>query len=214
MKKIIVTAFAIGIMMPLTAHAGYMYTTVNGGWGKLTDSTFHLPVGFVAAPKHPIDVGFNSGLLISGGIGYDFGNIRAEGVIQYQKNQVNTLTIPGYWADGGGHVTNESFMLNGYYDISPHSRICPFFTAGVGVDRVKVINLSAWNNTPSAVNLGSSDDTVFAWQVGAGLAFAVSEQASVDITYRYFGTSSPDFDGVSAEIGSNDITLGLRVNFF
>lgn len=203
MKKIIVTAFVIGIMAPSTVHAGYMYATVNAGLGKLTDSTFAFP-----APEFPIDVDFNAGMLLNGGVGYNFGNIRAEGVIQYQKNQVNTLTIPGHWADGGGHVTNASFMLNGYYDISPHSKINPFITVGIGVDRVKVEDLSIWS-----ISMGSSDDTVFAWQVGAGLAFAISDKISLDATYRYFGTSTPDFDGVPAEIGSNNISLGVRYNF-
>ena len=60
---------------------------------------------------------------------------------------------------------------------------------------------------------GDEDDSVFAYQVGAGIGYAVSDQATIDLKYRYFATEDPDFGGVDAEVASHNIYLGIRVNF-
>ena len=99
-------------------------------------------------------------------------------------------------------------MLNGYFDINMDSAIEPFITAGVGYAKVEFNDVSV-----AGISVGDSDDSVFAWQIGAGLGYALNNMASLDVTYRYFATSDPNFDGTDAEIGSHNVSLGIRYNF-
>ncbi len=59
----------------------------------------------------------------------------------------------------------------------------------------------------------NDDDTVFAYQVGAGVGYAVTEKVSFDVKYRYFATSDPEFDTTKAEYSSHNVYAGIRVTF-
>jgi outer membrane autotransporter protein len=86
------------------------------------------------------------------------------------------------------------------------SIITPYLMAGVGGENVGV----------DGTYLGfsySEDETVFAGQVGAGLASAVSENVSIDTEYRYFRAKNPEFDGVEAEISGHRLQVGVRYTF-
>ena len=62
------------------------------------------------------------------------------------------------------------------------------------------------------LNLDGSD-TVFAWQFGAGVGYALTKQWTLDFKYRYFDTDKPDFDRAEAELSSHNFTLGIRFDF-
>jgi len=69
-------------------------------------------------------------------------------------------------------------------------------------------------SVPGIGTLTSSvDDTVFAYQVGTGVSFAVNEKVSLDLNYRYFATSDPNFEGIETEYSSHNVYAGIRVSF-
>lgn len=198
MKKILVTIFAIGIMVPATAQAENWYVTADGGVALLNDSTSTDDLGFSYNSE------YNAGFLLDGGFGYDFGSVRAEAVVHYQRNNLDK--IEDMSADGD--VSGTAVMVNGYYDFMTSYGFEPFLTAGLGWAKVKANDIKV-----NGVRVLDDDDTVFAWQVGAGVGIAVSGNAFVDLTYRYFATSDPTFDGVDSEIKGNNFSLGIRYNF-
>ncbi len=57
------------------------------------------------------------------------------------------------------------------------------------------------------------EDSVMAYQVGAGLAFQINPHFSIDLKYRYFATENPEFDGIEAKLASHNVYCGFRVNF-
>ena len=57
------------------------------------------------------------------------------------------------------------------------------------------------------------DDIVFAYQLGAGIGYGISENLTIQAGYRYFATADPDFSGTEAEVASHDIYLGMRFYF-
>jgi opacity protein-like surface antigen len=59
----------------------------------------------------------------------------------------------------------------------------------------------------------NSDDTVFAYQVGVGMSFDISEKTSLDLRYRYLGASDPEYDGMELEYSGHSIICGLRFYF-
>ncbi len=136
---------------------------------------------------------------------------------------------------GGGSgidlkVTTKSsitaLFANAYYDINTGTAFTPYVGAGLGVawNSLSLDNLTlAVPGTGSFGGVGVSNKTTaqFAWNVGAGVAYAFTDNISVDLGYRYaqFGKGK-----TKTVIGMYDIkstrptamhqfVLGLRVTF-
>lgn len=160
-----------------------------------------------------------SGAALAAAMGYDFGNsIRLEGEISYQKNDMDKFTV----SSGGmsasidlkGDTTSTALLVNAYYDFSNTSILTPFVTAGCGFAKVKSEITGSDAAAEEGIELqGSSDDTVFAYQIGAGIAYAVSETFGIDAKYRYFATSDLDFEGSTVEFSSHNFYFGVRLSF-
>ncbi len=126
-------------------------------------------------------------------------------------------------------------MANIIYDFFPESSFHPFVGAGVGVDYNKarvggIIRVPAFAQNVYAnpeFFHAKSEKTHFAWQVIGGVAFDLSEQWAVDLTYRGLGShqnlqtvSIPTGGGVALPLGEfnhrtwdNTVTIGLRYMF-
>lgn len=167
----------------------------------LTDST---------VPGFTLTTEYNSGWALGAALGYDFNMFRVEGEISYQKNDVDKLGAMGVSLDATGDVTAFSFLVNGYFDFINNSPFTPYISAGLGCARVE---FNDFNISGSGFPSASDDDTVFAYQIGAGIGYAVNEKVTIDLKYRYFATENPEFDTTEAEFASNNILLGVRVNF-
>ncbi len=60
---------------------------------------------------------------------------------------------------------------------------------------------------------GYGNDTVLAYQISLGLGYAIREDATIDVRYRYSSALDPEFEGVEIEAASHNVLLGLRVRF-
>lgn len=58
-----------------------------------------------------------------------------------------------------------------------------------------------------------AQDDVLAYQLAAGLAFAVSDSMKIDIQYRLFGTDNPEFKELDGEYMTHNLMIGLRSSF-
>jgi opacity protein-like surface antigen len=156
---------------------------------------------------------------LGAGIGYIFDNFRIEGKISYQDNDIDRATTKSVTLNGvdqglsgpemiNGSLSILTFMANGYFDFNNDSNFTPYLTAGMGMANVEIDGTS-------------TDDTVFAYQIGAGVGYALSETVSIDFGYRYLGTTDYEYAGtvlsvpIKAEdsIGSHNFTLGMRFAF-
>ena len=45
---------------------------------------------------------------------------------------------------------------------------------------------------------------------GGGIGYEINDKMTVDLGYRYFATADPDFNGLDAEYGSHNVTIGIR----
>lgn len=154
------------------------------------------------------DTEYDTGMVIEGAVGYDFGMFRVEGEIGYRKNDVDKFSAFGVSVAGGGDVDTLSLMANGYFDIETKSGLTPFFGAGIGYAKVSANDFSV-----GGITIGSEDDSVFAYQFGLGLGYSVTKNWIIDIAYKYFATDDPDFEGTKAEYDSHNITIGFRYAF-
>jgi len=144
----------------------------------------------------------NTGGALGVAVGYDYGNnIRAELEIAYQKNDSSNLT---------GDTSSTALLLNGYYNLTSEGAFTPFMSGGLGFAKVEMNDV----NVPrSGIPRLNNSDTVFAYQLGLGIGYAVNKKVTVDVKYRYFATSDANVDAATAEYRSNNIYIGVRVGF-
>ena len=164
-----------------------------------------------AVPGITFDIESDSGLALGVAVGYRLANnIRIEGEVAYQKNDFDKVSALGVDFDLTGDVSNLAFLLNSYYDFANESAFTPFISVGIGFANVEVNDMNVPGlGTPEY----SDDDTVFAYQVGAGVGYAVNDKVSLDVKYRYFATSDLEFDTTEVEYSSHNVYAGIRVAF-
>ncbi|HEX9881478.1 MAG TPA: outer membrane beta-barrel protein [Hyphomicrobium sp.] len=115
-------------------------------------------------------------------------------------------------------------LANAYWDIATWCGFTPYVGAGIGFATLTVDGLKDVNVPANSVFFGASNTTTnFAWAIHAGVAYDVSPQFAIDLSYRYadLGNASSGvvtaYDGSSSysevairDITSNDLLLGVR----
>ena len=209
MKKNLLIIFVILMTLFLAApvySAEGLYVSGYFGFAMasnsdLTDST---------VPGVTVNTEFDTGPALGAALGYDFNKFRVEGEISYQKNDVSQIGSQGVLLNNTGKVTAFSFLINGYYDFINKSAFTPYISAGLGFAQVEFNDLDISGLGFSGSN---DEDTVFAYQVGIGLGYAVTEKITIDVRYRYIGTEDSEYDTTKAEFASNNLLFGVRVSF-
>jgi len=131
-----------------------------------------------------------------------------------------TTCYDGYDAN----VSNAVFLANGYFDIGTWYGITPFFGAGVGFSHNQISGL-----TDRGTGFGQAPDNGkfdFAWALMAGLAYSVTPNFKIEMSYRYLDMGSVQSGGIQCfntascsqefqnfKLASNDIRIGFRYMF-
>ncbi len=228
MKKILVAVLALGVvgfasgaMAADEAVGAPVKIYVGGNFGMNMGTDFDLYGGDNTASA---EVENDTGVVISASVGVAFRTIpvRAEFEFSYTSNDLDSfaftdisglsdLVITGIDADR----SSTYYMLYGYYDIETDSPCTPFVTAGLAL---------AYNqlngDTVTVAGVGEVDleldrsETVFAWQVGAGVEYTFTENVSMNLQYRYLGHDGiENDDGYGDDWGNNNVTVGVRYTF-
>lgn len=161
-------------------------------------------------------VEFDPGISVGGTAGYDFGIVRLEGELSYKHAEIGAITDKdGFrFRNVDGNIGAGAMMFNGFFDLHNNSRITPYLGGGIGF-----AGLHLSDTTSLGVPLyGEADDTVFAYQLGAGVEIDLNRFSSLDIGYRYFVTDRATFDSdldisTSLKFESHNATLGFRFKF-
>lgn len=219
MKKHLVLLVALAVFLPLSsfaADAEGLYVGGNLGMAIPSDAD-------VEYSDATVTIESDLGLALGAAVGYAFENIRVEGEIAWQKNDFDKASNSwGQELELEGDISSLAFLLNGYYDFRNSSAFTPFATAGIGMARIDVddMKVSDIRVPASEAPEASGHDTVFAFQLGFGVSYAVSDSISLDVKYRYFRTQDPEFEGdasdpdpAEAEYSSHNIYAGIRVFF-
>jgi opacity protein-like surface antigen len=154
--------------------------------GSSTDSTFGGSIAF----------------------GYDFEKkfsvpIRAEveyAAFSQAENKRNYTAIYGTTTEHGTVKQTfgiQTLFVNAYWDIPTGTEFTPYVGAGLGagfintkgkdsgVETIGGVVNETWNDST-----GSKTVTNFAWNVGAGLGYDLTDYATVDLGYRFAGLGS------------------------
>jgi outer membrane autotransporter protein len=194
--------------------AGF-YLGVSGGLNFLSDTEIDTALGAV-------DNEYDGGFVLSGQAGYDsgriwqYGSLRGELELSYRENEIDQHVLGGTSLPGStGTASATALMANLFHDFETGTPLTPYVGGGIGY---------AWNELDNfgvtGLDVLDDDDSGFAWQLGAGLGFAVTEQATVSLDYRYFSTSADlkttaaaGSVGNQVDLDSHTVMLGLRYRF-
>jgi opacity protein-like surface antigen len=165
-----------------------------------------------------LDPGFNVGVAT----GFDFGYLRLEGEFSYKEADIKSITDKAgvaQFRDVDGTLSAAAFLVNAFFDIHNDTPVTPYVGGGVGVATVHITDTFATNASNQRVRMYPQDDqTVFAYQVGAGIGIALNRRYSLDVGYRYFNTDKANFSGdqltaSGIRFESHNATVGFRMTF-
>jgi OOP family OmpA-OmpF porin len=162
---------------------------------------------------------FNPAFTGSAVLGWDFepGNPVGEGRVELEytrrSNPLDQVKFVEGSFKGGGNVTVDSLLVNAFGVLHSDSRWSPYLGAGVGAARIEASDL-----TVTGQPLSNSSAFVLAYQLGAGVDYALTDHLNLDLGYRLFSSSNPKFteaNGRKFEMDylSHNVVLGLRVGF-
>lgn len=211
MKKVL-CASLIAASCVFTANAfGAQGMYVSGDVGVALQNDIDVDV---PNAREDISLEFETGWAGIGAIGYRIENFRAEAELGYQANDYDQAEFLGYGIALSGDVTTTTFLANAYYDFFNGSKWTPFLTAGLGMAKVEVNDMMILGDSAS----WSEDDTVFAWQVGAGVSYAVNQNFDLELKYRFQMTDNLELADYNDRLtvdgpSTHNIYLGARFMF-
>jgi opacity protein-like surface antigen len=218
----------IGAGASWTGSTGNNSTSYNGSWttGETFAGTF--------TPKLDLGAGFAG----EAGVGYDFGDVRAELTYVYKGSSVGDITGSGsesgtlngqvysnfpynFTLSGNGTVSTNSVFVSGYYDISTKSKFTPYVGGGLGYTNVSIptqtgnATLSGGGITATQpVNVQGGSAGAFGYQAKAGVSYAASEKADVFLEGTYQGSTGVSVNTISySPLNAFGLRAGVRFRF-
>jgi opacity protein-like surface antigen len=162
------------------------------------------------------DPGTHTGVVLGFDLADSYPNIgtgRMELEASLRQSDAERITFSEGPLPATGKVRVESLLLNTFGEYRESAPWLPYFGVGAGVARVRMENVSVLGET-----IVDDEDTVFAWQVGAGLGLQAFRHLAFDLGYRYFQAHQPKFtdsEGVEsrARYRAHSVLLGARLMF-
>jgi opacity protein-like surface antigen len=230
-------ASAADFEMPPAEPQGWgWYLSVFGGWSMPTDEVefgYSSVIGPTTAISATANVDLDDGFMAGAALGVQFnewlrGEVEASGHWHDAEGQGTVIVDPPtvaastsfYNIEGDGDAL---FVLaNLWVDLPLGDIIRPYIGGGIGFGRLE-LDLHARSTTAPTTGFVVVDDSDwgFAYQVGAGIAFNVSQHLALDIGYRFKAINNLDFEadpvigGFDFEVDyeSHNVLAGLRVGF-
>lgn len=199
MKKAVLAAIFLLLATVLPAAAQGPYVGIAGGLNIVHDSDVDLPDD---NPEIEYDYGF--GFNITAGM--HFAPVRLELEFGYNNADVDEINSDNFvYEVDDADVTVMSYMLNGYYDMAMASApVSPFFGVGLGF-------LNGEFDGPG----GEDDDTVFGYQLTAGITSHLNQYLDLDVYYRFQSTFDDfEIEGGDVEYNASLVFAGLRYHFY
>ena len=110
-------------------------------------------------------------------------------------------------------LEQESWMLNGYFDVPTKTALRPYIGAGIGMAHVRGRVL--WSDIPEK---DVRRERTLAWQVGAGFGYSLTKNLTLDVGYRYVnnGNVAVKTDPaapIKYKVRNQEVLVGLRYAF-
>jgi opacity protein-like surface antigen len=222
--------------LPVSTSGWYLRGYIGISSQKVDTLDAPVAAGFSVTTNY---LDFDSSPFFGLGAGYRFNDwLRFDMTGEYRSKTnfkgLQTAFGPGGFALPDHYVATKSewlFLANAYVDLGTWWCITPFIGAGIGTSYNTISNFTdlgvssdATNPILSTVFGDTASKWNFAWALYAGLAYQVTPNFTVDISYRYLNlgdavtgpTHAFDDPGTALSpftfhnITSQDIMLGVR----
>lgn len=220
----ILAAMTTGNTASAQGMAGDWYGSLFGGYSMSTDAeTSYVVEGYDPEYTFTLNQEMDGGYILGATLGRSvMPNVRVEAEISYAKYEAGDFNYSysyntdsgGTWTyeetfAGSGELTATYMMGNVWYDMpmGSGSGAVPYVGGGIGGVKFEI-----------STDDFSADDTVFAYQIGAGVQFPM-DAGMVDIGYRFKGTGKPKFEVFGEEtlefdeLYSNNLQVGYVMKF-
>lgn len=184
---------------PVAADTSW-YVSIFGGVSIADD--FNSDSRYTTAPatrftaESQLDTGFILGIAAGRQLNEDW---RGEVEFAYQRNssdRIDFATLPAapiaYAADG--QIESFTILANVWHDFEPseHAGFTPYAGGGIGIG---FVNGGVEYLPPTAPGLGHLDEDIgFAFQLGAGVSWKISQTMSMQVGYRFKGITGLEFN--------------------
>ena len=212
-KFLLVLLIMLFPLYAIAADEGF-YLTISSGGSYVqeieTDSS-----------KGAFNIALNPGYAASLAVGYDLGNEhpdlgrgRVDIEFSYRSNELDEVEFVEAKSAGGGVLNVMSMMLTTYGIPEDHrGNWTPYFCLGVGAAKITLDQA-----TVAGSPLVDDSDWVLAGQVGMGSGYAISDHLTLDLGYRFFATSPPEFKDITGQKFDSEyydhlFQAGIRVTF-
>lgn len=224
-NKLMIISSALLLALPAvcSAEAPRTGAYVSGFIGVSVPRDSSVTTDYFNGGSDNDQVEFDPGINIGGTGGYDFGYLRLEGEISYKHSEIGSITDknappPNRFLNPDGNLGVTAFMANAFFDLHNDTRVTPYLGGGIGFANLHLSDTYATDSAGRFRIYDEGDDTVFAYQAGAGVEIALNRRYSLDIGYRYFGTDTAKINRESdmwhsLKFESHNVAVGFRATF-
>jgi opacity protein-like surface antigen len=201
------------IAPPVQAFAGWYLRGDIGVSNQEVDRLYNVLYDTAASVQN-IQKGFDAAPLFGLGIGYQWNNwLRIDVTGEYRaKANFHGLDIASDFA--GTRFPNEYHasksewvvMANAYFDLGTWWCFTPFIGAGVGMAYNRIHDFKDVGTPVASVAFGETTGKWnFAWALHAGLAYKVTPDFTVELSYRYIDLGDAESGDLVTYLGGNAV---------
>jgi len=183
---------------PIVEYISNWYVRVDGGYGVQTSTRASTPFSNSRITNtSTFDVGF----------GYKKDWFRADATVDYGPSSRFVGESAAF--DLSARIMNVTTLFNAYFDLGTWWGLTPYIGAGAGFSYFRPSELSTAPQRAAA-------NFDFAWAGNAGLAYNLSRNMLLDLSYRFLdmGTSRSSVPAIGSvsfgNITTQQVRLGLR----
>ncbi|MBU2871882.1 outer membrane beta-barrel protein [Colwellia sp. E2M01] len=236
-KKTLALSIVLALTAPSLAHAEGFYATGQLGVTQQINDSEAYGNNIAVDPDFPAEFDADDGTVGSIGVGYIINNqFRVEGRIGYRESSFNQQRIGTGARDGEeyilkGEIESYTYTIEGFYDFTNSTAFTPYLKAGLGIadnsysaklGGAGVADFDAFDGAADGFYdaYTDGDSTEFSWNLGFGVNYELTENASIYGEYQYTSlgdvmTGQDSFtDGFMIDdLSTNELSIGVRVSF-
>jgi opacity protein-like surface antigen len=196
-----------------SAAASGLYVSFLGGGSFAPEAKASDVEG---STNFSFDSGFDGSIALGYDLGTDhpkIGKGRVELEFNTASNDLDEADFVDSTSAGSGSVKRTAVMLNTIGEYTTENGIMIYALLGLGWAQISLDNIAIFD-TPFV----DDSDSQLAYQAGLGIGWKFSPHFYFDMSYRYLGTTNPEFtkqDGnnLEYEYASHRILAGVRLHF-
>lgn len=159
---------------------------------------------------------FDNGFSGHASVGYEWGTwgIELEGNYKTLDADFRTTKATAVETATSGDQTHLSGMVNLFAILMADKPISTYFGGGIGMTQIE------WDNVlPTGGTAIDDSDTVFTWQLIAGVSFDINQNIALELDYRYVRPGDIELNDTAATFYDfnnqhlHNITLGFKFRF-